>query len=560
MKNVITFIILASIITATAAFAGKLSVNYVSTESVYIKGGSADGLIVGTKLKVLQGKTVKADLEVVFSAQRSASCRILSSAGTILPGDVVIIVEEAKKPALPPVVKEKTEKPADSIASPPPSVKAKTGKAADSVIAPPPAVTKQIRTNNSPGTSIDGSIAALYSIWNDRSEGNLDYSQSAVRMSLNARRLFGTELAFHFRGRTRNDWRRTPIGPTSSTTSIPSDWKNQIWEFSLSYENPASPIKFYGGRILPRRVSHIGYMDGFLTEVRMSESFRAGLFGGVRPDLLYAENPQSLSLGGGYVAWVSRPSDSLVVEQSIAGIGEYHNGVTSRESIALSGRLQMGNRWGVNENLEIDVNRGWRKVRASNPIALSSVYLSAWMRLSRTARMTVTYDNRTNYRTLQNRPIADSIFDDHLYQGARVMLESSIPWHCRLSGSVGMRKRPDRDQPTWSYMGLFRANKLFVEGLSFSSQVTAYNGSLESGNMFSTTLTKTIGMMSSVGLVYGGYVYATEASLSKSSNNWVELTAQTDIARHWFLSTWLQSDFGDDMNGLRTQLELGYRF
>jgi hypothetical protein len=536
-------ILLSGLLLVSTAIAGNLSVNYVSTENVYIKGGSADGLVVGTKLKVMQGKSVKAELEVVFSAQRSASCRILSNTGTIQPGDVVIVVEEAKKPA------------------PPPAVNVKPGKTIDTVVSPLPTLpASQGRTDNAPGVSISGSIAALYSIWNDRSEGNLDYSQSAVRLSLNARRLFGTELAFHFRGRTRSDWRRTPIGPSSTTTRTPNDWKNQIWEFSFSYENPASPIKFYGGRILPRRVSHIGYMDGFLTEVRMSESFRTGLFGGVRPDLLYAENPQSLTLGGGYIAWVSRLSDSLVVEQSIAGVGEYQNGITSRESVALSGRFQMGNKWGLNENLEIDVNRSWRKVRASNSVALSSVYLSGWMRLSRTTRMTATYDNRTNYRTLQNRPIADSIFDDHLYQGARVMLESSIPWHCRLSGSVGLRKRPDRDQPTWSYMGLFRANKLFVEGLSFSSQVTAYNGSLESGNMFSTTLNKTVGMMSSFGVVFGGYVYSNEASQSKSSNNWVELTAQTDVARHWFLSTWLQRDFGDDMNGLRTQLELGYRF
>jgi hypothetical protein len=539
MMRVRVLILFAILFAGTIADAGNLSVNYVSTENVYIRGGSIDGLVVGTKLKVMQNKTVKAELEVVFSAQRSASCKILSSTGTIQPGDIVVIAAETKKATAPPAETTQPAKPADSSLA----------QAKPPTIAP-------VQQSNRQRASINGSIATLYSFWNDRSEHNLDYSQSAIRMALNARRLFGTELAFHFRGRTRSDWRRNYFGSTPN----PNEWKNQIWEFSFSYENPLSPVKFYGGRILPKRVSHIGYMDGFLSEVRMSESFRAGIFGGLRPDLLYAENPQALSIGGGYLSFVTRPSDSLVVEQNIAVVGEYRGGVTSRESIALSGRLQRGNRWGINENLEFDVNRSWRKERVGNSLALSSVYLSGWMRLSRTARVTATYDNRTNYRTLQNRPIADSIFDDHLYQGGRVMLESAIPWSCRLSGSVGMRKRPDRDQPTWSYMGLFRAGKLFINGLSFSSQVTAYNGSVESGNMFSTTLNKTIGMTSSVGVVYGGYVYASDISQSRASNNWVELTAQTDIARHWFLTTWFQRDFGDDVNGLRTQLELGYRF
>ncbi|MEK7774877.1 MAG: hypothetical protein AAB305_03220 [Candidatus Zixiibacteriota bacterium] len=539
MKRFTLFIVVMALLVATTVYAGKLSVNYLSTEHVYISGGAADGLIAGSKLKVMRGKTVVAELEVVFSAQHSASCRILTSNGTIESGDAVVVVAEAKKPAPVHVEQKKAEK---SVIAPVTPIKPS-----------PPAMEPK---RSVPGTSIDGSVAFMYSIWNDASAANLDYSQSAVRMSLNTRRLFGTELAFHFRGRTRNDWRRNSFG----STTTPNDWKNQIWEFSFSYEDPSSPVKFYGGRILPQRVSRIGYFDGLLTEVRMSESFRAGLFGGVRPDLLYAENPQSLSIGGGYVALVTRAGDSLVVEQSIAGVGEYHNSVTSRESIALSGRLQMGNRWGINESMEFDINRSWREVRVGSSLALSSVYVSGWMRLNRSARVTATYDNRTNFRTLQNRSIADSVFDDHLYQGARLMVESSIPWHCRLSGSVGMRKRPDRDQPTWSWMGMFRANKLFIDGLSFSSQATAYNGSLESGSMFSTSLNKSIGMASSVGVTYGGYSYATEAVQTRPRNNWVELTAQTDIARHWFLAGWLQNDFGDDMDGLRTQLEIGYRF
>jgi len=539
MKRAAILIFVMALFVSTTVYAGKLSVNYLSTEHVYISGGAADGLIAGTKLKVMRGKTVVAELEVVFSAQHSASCDIITSSGAIESGDAVVIVAETKKPASLPAKQQTAEKPITSPVTP---------------SKPSPPATESNRS--APKTSVDGSVAFMYSIWNDASAANLDYSQSAVRMSLNARRLFGTELAFHFRGRTRNDWRRNSIG----STATPNDWKNQIWEFSFSYEDPSSPVKIYGGRILPQRVSRIGYFDGLLTEVRLSESFRAGLFGGVRPDLLYAENPQSLNIGGGYLAVVTRVGDSLVIEQSIAGVGEYHNFVTSRESIALSGRVQEGNQWGINESLEFDINRTWREVRVGSSLSLSSVYASGWMRLSRSARVTATYDNRTNYRTLQNRSIADSVFDDHLYQGARLMVESSIPWHCRLSGSVGMRKRPDRDQPTWSWMGMFRANRFFIDGLSFSSQATAYSGSLESGSMFSTGLSKTIGMSSSIGVVYGGYSYATEAAQTRPRNNWVELTAQTDIARHWFMAGWLQNDFGDDMDGLRTQLEIGYRF
>jgi hypothetical protein len=72
--------------TAAAAEA-ECHVRFVSAESVYLDAGSAAGLDVGVKVRIVRGGKAVAELEVAYVAEHSASCRIISGAGAINTGD-----------------------------------------------------------------------------------------------------------------------------------------------------------------------------------------------------------------------------------------------------------------------------------------------------------------------------------------------------------------------------------------------------------------------------------------------------------------------------------------
>ena len=81
-------------------------VKYVSAEHVYLDAGAGAGLTPGLQAKVVRGSDTIAVLEVVFTAEFSASCKVLSSTGKILPGDTVVYdsVEAAEAPEVTPEV------------------------------------------------------------------------------------------------------------------------------------------------------------------------------------------------------------------------------------------------------------------------------------------------------------------------------------------------------------------------------------------------------------------------------------------------------------------------
>jgi hypothetical protein len=77
--------ILALVLTLSAAWAGaveiRLEVKHRSSSTVYLSGGSANGLAVGDKLSVSSKGAPIGEIEVIYLAEHSASCKIRARAG-----------------------------------------------------------------------------------------------------------------------------------------------------------------------------------------------------------------------------------------------------------------------------------------------------------------------------------------------------------------------------------------------------------------------------------------------------------------------------------------------
>lgn len=533
MKHLLILIYCLTGLAANVGARERFTVKYVSAENVYLDGGQADGLAVGARLMVLGKQGSKVEIEVVYVAEHSASCKLLGTAGDIRAGDAVRLKD---LPAVDSTIVADTSKPVVTESAP----------------LPEPAPVRVRRQES----AVSGSLSLLTYNWNDHTESNLDFSQATARGSLKARRLWGRELTLSVRGRGRFDKRQRSYSSDLERT----DWQNRLWEFSLSYDEPSAPVNFQVGRILPRRAGTIGYLDGLLVEGLLSDRLRVGLFGGSYPKWLYDERDLALMEGGGYISYVAGDYRSVYFEQTLGAVGEYHNREVNREFLVIQGRLSRGSTWGLSHAGELEINRGWRRDRAGKTLELSNLYLNGWIRPASRVRFSLSYDNRTNYWTFGSRSTIDSLFDDRLRQGVRLQSDLTLPAHLFSSVSAGYRNRSGDPDPTWSYSAQLRKGDLLFRGLSLSVQYAAFDGSFNRGYNYTIRATSFFGGRYSVNAAYGSYAYWAEGVQDFRNNDWIELSGQADFTRHYWLGVQWQTDSGDDIKGYRFQSELGYRF
>ena len=527
------------VMAAGMATAGDLrfAVKYVSAENVYLNGGSADGLKVGDKLILKKTGGCTTELEIVFVAEHSASCTFAVDSCGIAVGDVAYFTGSN--------IPESTTSPDSSI---------QLQVVPDSAPTSPPS--KPVSRARKLPARFSGSLAVGYYSWNDRSASNLDFQQSTARLNLKVRRLFGREVTLNFRGRGRYDQR-----DRSYTSLVDRQaWENRMWELSLSYDEPQSRFNGAVGRILPRRVASAGYLDGALVESHLSEKTRVGLLAGAAPQWAYDPDALSIQKAGAYVTYIAGTAATTYVEQTIAVIGEYHSGDVSRELASLQGRISHGNQWGVYHTTEFDLNRGWRKEKTGNSISLTSVYLNGWYRLSKGARLSLAYDNRTNYWTVDTRSTVDSLFDDHLRQGVRSQLDLSLPHNIQSSLSFGLRDREGEPDPTYSYSVNLSKSTLWSATSRISGQYAVFDGPTEHGYNYSARASDYVRTQLLLSFGLGGYSYRADAGVDNRTSQWIELGGQCDFRRNWFVGMTAQFNSGDDIDGLRLQSEIGMRF
>lgn len=516
-----------------AGAADRFKVKYVSAENVYLDGGEADGLAVGARLTVFGASGAKAEIEVVYVAAHSASCKVIGEPANILAGDKAHVVSSSPSDTL------------LSSDSTTPVVEVK-----DSL---PKIIDTRRRSTISP---LSGNLSVVYHRWNDNTASDLDFTQTTARVSLTARRLWGREITFAVRGRGRLDQRRREY----RSTVRQEDWQNRLWEFSLSYEETTAPINIYAGRILPRRAGGIGYLDGLLMEGLLSDHVRIGLFAGSYPGWLYDERQLSLAKTGGYIGFTSGTYGGFYAEENIGAAGEYHQSDVNREYLFIQGRLSRGRVWGLSHTGEIEIYRSWRKEQTGRSLELSNLFINGWVRPITHIRFALSYDNRTNYRTFDTRSLVDSLFDDHLRQGVRVQTDLTLPAQIFTSASAGYRKRAGDPDPSWSYSGHLRKGNLLIEGLALSAQYAAFDNSANHGYNYSFRADYFLRGAYMLGAAYGRYAYRADGLLMQRTNDWIEFSGQADVGRHWWIGTRFQTDSGDDIAGNRIQSELGYRF
>jgi hypothetical protein len=511
-------------------------VGYVSAENVYLESGKSSGLNLGDQLVIKDDDKIIAEIEIIYISENSASCKILKQNASIVPGISALLTKKSAAAQTSEVARQASA--GTSISN-----------------APAPKTFRTIKSKEKT-TRVRGTISAQMYHFDHKGPGNLDFTQPSFRFRLKAENLWDRNFFLTINSRARYNQRNR-----SYNLNIPeTEWRNRIYELSLSYENDNAPINFKIGRIISNFISGVGYIDGAQIQLNLSPQFRAGILGGFQPEWQYSKFQSSLQKYGGYLNFFTGDYQSVRFESTLAAVGIYHSSTISREFLYLQTNLRSSYHWQIYQSAEIDINRKWREEKTGKSIALSNFYISAFYQVSDPVKLGLSYDNRKNYWSYEVMSMPDSLFDDNLRRGIRGYITLRLPARFSVYSNLGYRKREGDSESTHSFsVGLNKSN-LIIRGIFINLLGAGFSNPVSDGNNYSARLGKYFAGGSSLSVTYGNYYYKFSSTDTKVNNRWLRFNGQFQVYRRFFLSAEYEAGLSGDTEGDKFFGEIGYRF
>ncbi len=531
--------------TGTARFAVK----YRSASNVYLDGGRAQGLGPSDRLRIFSGATVVADLEVVYAADQSASCKVVSETRPVQVGDVAVrLTPAAGLKAL-----------AAATTAGPKAEPTAGAAAATSGLARP----TQVRPSG-PWARVRGSASfGYYRTW-DQTESNYDFQERTGRVDLGVYDISGQPLSFTLRGRSRQDIRARSL----SDRTPKSERTDRLYEVAVRYEPASDGFGLEAGRIGIYRFVGIGYLDGVLARFRPVPLVQVGGFLGRNADVEALGYGGTGSKMGGFVRlapggrWATGAYDA-----TLAFVREDADGDVSREYLSLESRFGGGSRWSIFERAELDLNTGWRQEVSGTSYQFTNVSLSGNLRVTPSAWAYVSYDGRRNYRYYLNRIVPEEVFDDLLHQGLRAGINLNRPGGFGATAGFGMSlKEPDPRNPelevanAYSFNGGVRHAGLFGSRFSASVDFSGYSNGYTDGGLVLARVGRRFAGGHMLDLSYGRSAYRVKLNEEDRTTQFFRLMGRGELGRRVYVQGDFEYDSGDDLEGPRGFLEVGILF
>ena len=533
---------------AAPATGSSFKVKYRSAANVYLDAGRAQGLRVADRLEVVDATAV-AELEVVYVADQSASCKLLSEKRPVRPGDVARLTSRGPAP------------PEAAVATPvaaAPAAPSTTSLTAGAPVAAPAA------TPAGPWARVRGSASfGYYQAW-DQSESAYDFQQRTGRLDLGLYDIAGQPLSFTLRGRSRQDVRAR----TLSDRTPSSERTDRLYEVALRYEPPSDQFGIEVGRIGIYRFVGIGYLDGALAHFRPVRAFQVGAFGGRVADVDSLSFEGTGSKYGGFVRLAPGGRYSTAgYDAMLAFVHETADGDLSREYLSLESRFGNGSRWSLFQRAELDLYTGWRKEVSGKSYQFSNVSFSGNLRVTPSAWAFLSYDGLRNYRYFRNRIVPEEVFDDLLHQGLRAGVNVSRPGGLGATAGFGMSLRePDPRNPeldianAYSFNAGVRHSNLFSSGFSVGIDGSGFSNGYTDGGLVIARVGRRFDGGHMLDLSLGRSVYRVKQTEQDRMTQWLRLMGRGELGHRVYLQGDFEYDSGDDLKGPRGFLELGILF
>lgn len=416
-------------------------VGYISGETVYIDIGYRDGVSTGDTLQVIREGALIGRMTVLSTASHASSCSPLFPVTEIEVGDLV------RARAIPLPATEEVK---------------------------PQGVEKE--AERGPYNLLSGRIALGSLLSEDLTSSGLDFSQPSLSTRIEVDDIVGRPISLRLRHRSRYYARQSRLGGENTSDR----WTHQVFELALTYRQEGAPLFLQVGRILPSAPSGLGYVDGAMIALRPSAHITVGGTGGTRPDLLTSGFRRDVVSIGAFSSYETRNEKGGQATLSGSFTGNYRSGEISREYFSLEGDYTDGGRISTSGNVELDLNRGWRKGSRGRSLEPTSLYLYLRYQLEGNLSLRLSFDRRRQPRTLDNISTPDSLFDNSARRG----LHTGVSWtpssRIHISGGFGVRFRGEMDNII-SASGRARLRDFPVAGVVTDGGLSIFEGMFTSG-------------------------------------------------------------------------------
>ena len=531
-----------------AADEPSIHVRYRSADTVYLDAGRLAGLSEGDRLEIQREGQVLAIVEVVFVADHSASAQPIEDfteeLGEIRSGDLARPLGTLTPPE-------------PSEPSPEPS--SQTPRA-ESVRAQGTPYVPRARKRT---TRISG--VATFDVESYTDERNVDasslrdsdlrdYDETTARLSLRGRDLGGLPLDLRIRMRSRQIDRGSSVGAGLQT----SEDRDRLYELSLRWAPDSGRYEVSAGRLGAGPFTGIGYLDGVSGRYRVAGAWQVGAFYGSRPELTDLGFESAGTKMGVFSRWTA--PDRGPWEVFLAGVREEDDSGTTRDVAILETRLgAAGGRWSLFQRAEFDVgSEGAGGSTAEDESQLTQLALALTGRLGDRSRFVLSYDRYDPVLLFEDPPEtpADE-FRDLLRQGLRASLHLGRPGELDVSISAGLREGEDDEESTTSFgLGIRRIRQ---QGLSVSGDLQAFSNPFTEGALVTLRSRYGFGPGHSVGVIVGSTAYERLGGDERVSG-WARLETWFELPASLFARADVEVLAGDDAEGQRLRLGLGYRF
>lgn len=372
----------------------KGAVSYVSTQNVYVKFSSTEGINIGDTLYLKNGENLLPALRVTNKSSVSCVCSKLAA------GDIRVsteIVARKKQPAPkkeePKVEEKKNADKKLKTKLDPKKLTPNGGGRADEK----QQLKQKIRTRLS---------AASYSNFSDRAESTrMRYSFSMQGNNIQNSK-FSTDIYVTFR-HTLKEWDAVKNNLNDAL---------KIYSFSVKQDFNESTSLVIGRKINPK-ISSLGAIDGVQFEKGLGH-FLVGAIAGSRPDFLdYSVNP-NLVQAGFYLGHASKGDEKH--EQTTLGIIEQRNkSAVDRRFVYFQHTDELMKNLNVFGSMEFDLYQNINN-EVKNELSLTNLYVSLRYKFSQKLNASLSYDNRKNIIYYESyKSYIDQIIDNETRQGLR---------------------------------------------------------------------------------------------------------------------------------------------
>jgi len=393
MRRILLCLLLAALPAARANEILQTAVSYVTADGLYVEAGSAQGVRAGDVGIVRRAGSEIARVEVLATSTHSSRLRLLDG-GPVEVGDTVvlrILVLPASRP--PP---EKT----------PEMVPESRGPFV-------PLLEKQARRakTRAPANIFHGSLWVRQLVHFD-GENRLDYQTTIAGSRGSVERLAGSPWTLRWNGNL------SLRGGDAFSGSALEGARLDLFELSFGRRlEQGGFVQF--GRLFPRALSGIGYLDGALIEMSLSNGWRAGGLLGFKPtrgDLTPSLDEPTLAA----YATVERGKRRKSYYSATFGIlASLFEGAADRTALLVEQHYERGSGLRIDSSAAIDLDVGAGAVRSGTRLSRFDLRAALRPTPALTLRTGIEHwerlDNRAERRDLSS--IDPGLFDRGFWRG-----------------------------------------------------------------------------------------------------------------------------------------------